>query len=93
MKLKHLELKIGDMFRIDGRICRKTGILGFVYVDESHLGEVQFSPDLDAKIEPIVPKPTTPAPAIRAEEEAKPPANKTPAKRPKPKKAAKSKKK
>lgn len=62
MILKHLKLRIGDMFRIEGRICRKTSILGFVYVDEAYLGEVQFSPDLDAKVEPITPEPPRPEP-------------------------------
>jgi hypothetical protein len=61
--MKHLAFKIGDMFLIrtkgkngkpdDVRVCRKSSRIGFVYADEAMLGEVQFDPELDAKVEAI----------------------------------------
>ena len=87
--MKHLAFKIGDMFLIrtkgkngkpdDVRVCRKSSRIGFVYADEAMLGEVQFDPELDAKVEPISaagnitqpPSPTVVATALPEDREQK----------------------
>ncbi len=67
--MNHLKLKIGDMFRIKGRICRKTSVIGFIYIDEAYLGEVQFDFLLDSRIEVIdmSPAPASPIPEASVE--------------------------
>ena len=81
--MNHLAFKIGDMFQIrtkgkngkpdEVRICRKSSHIGFIFLDESIFGEVQFDSELDAKVEPI-PAAAPPAPASAPASPTAPPA-------------------
>jgi hypothetical protein len=71
MELNHTKMVIGQIFRLIGlkdskgkrgapQICRKSSQIGFVVIGEETFGEIQFTVDNDARVEPVVTNPRPP---------------------------------
>lgn len=66
--MKYVTIPLQQMFKLRGRLCRKTGHTGYMPIGEEYMGEIQFSKEDNDRIEyPIIPDASVPKPEAVAE--------------------------